>query len=105
MTEIGHFRHAVASFVLWGVFLCLYAAGAGILLLGLIFTGKTWWITIHQHAALSAVFAKTGEVLLLGVGFLLVLIIPLIQLRGSGEGKLWRSERRSEVKPREPLTG
>jgi hypothetical protein len=105
MTETGRFRHAVASFLLWGVFLCLYATGAGILLLGTIFTGKAWWIAIHQHAALSSLFVKTGEILLLGVGFLLVLIIPLVQFRGSGKGTLWRRGRRSEVKPHQPLTG
>ena len=103
MTDTGRFRHTISSFVLWCIFLCLYVGGAGILLLGLIFTWKTWWITIHQHASLSTTCIKTGEVLLLGVGLLLVLIIPLMQFRGLRKGPQWRNERRSEMKSHEPL--
>lgn len=103
MTDTGRFRHTASSFILWCVFLCLYAGGAGILLLGLIFTWETWRIAIHQHASMSTTLIKSGEVLLLGVGLLLVLVIPLAQFRGLGKGRLWRSGRRSETKPNEPL--
>jgi hypothetical protein len=65
--------------------LCLYAGGAAILILGLIFTLKTWWAAIHRPAGGWFLFLKTGEVLFLSAGVLLILFIPFLRLRGRGK--------------------
>ena len=105
MTDFGRLRRAISSLIVWCVFLCLYVGGTAILALGLVFTGKTWWVVILQHASLWSRFVKTGEVLLLAVGLLLVLIIPFLQFRGLGRVTHWNDERSSRMKLKEPFAG
>jgi hypothetical protein len=76
----------------------MYVGGAALLILGLVFTGRIWWALIHQHANLRDVLARSSEVLILAIGFLLVLVIPLAQFRGIARLARWRDERRSEMK-------
>jgi hypothetical protein len=97
MADLGRFRRTISSLLLWGIFFCLYVGGAALLALGLIFTGKTWWAVIDQHAGRWPIFVKTGEVLFLAAGLLLVLIIPFLQLRGLRKLTRWNEERRSSV--------
>lgn len=103
MTDIGLVRHRASSLILWCVFLCFYVGGAGILLLGLIFTWQSWWIAFHQHPAMSFLVVKSGEVLLLGMGLLLALIIPLIQFRGLQKDTARQKDRRLQMEQNESI--
>ncbi|HVA00046.1 MAG TPA: hypothetical protein VMV34_00170 [Terriglobia bacterium] len=97
MADIGRLRRAISSLLLWGIFFCLYVGGAAVLALGLIFTVNTWWAVMDQHAGRWTIFVKTGEVLFLAAGLLLILIIPFLQLRGLRKLTRRNEERRSDI--------
>ena len=98
MAGTGRLRRTISSVLLWGVFFCLYVGGAAVLALGLIFTSKTWWAVMDQHAGRWPIFVKTAEVMFLAVGLLLVLVIPFLGFRSLGKFTQWNAERRSGLK-------
>lgn len=67
------------------------------LVIGLVLSSRAWWATIHQHAGFWAVGGKTAEVLVLGVGLLLILIIPVFHHKSVGRSGAWRTGRRPET--------
>lgn len=95
-------RHNLAAFVLWCVLAGLYAAGAFMLVIGVVFAAREWWALLHQHASLWAVSAKTAELFALVAGFSLILIIPFLQRQARHQAGSWQAERRSEAKRQIP---
>jgi hypothetical protein len=96
-------RHKLSVLVLWCVFLALYVGGAAMLGVGLFLASQEWWVVLHQHTSMWLISAKTVEMLIVGLGFLLILIIPLFQPRSVGRSGDWRAEHRSETKCRVPV--
>lgn len=100
----GQLRRKLSSFILWCAFAALYLGGLLLLIIGLAFASQEWWMLIQHHASAWAISTKTAEVLILAVGFILALVIPIVQRRAAGHSELWRSERRSEMKGRAQAT-
>ena len=98
MAIVERFRHNLSAFILWCAFLALYLGGAVLLVIGLVFAARTWWVLVHQNAGLWAVGTKTTELFVLAAGFFLVLIIPFRQHRAADRTELWRAERRSGMR-------
>lgn len=94
---MARLRNKLSALVLWCVFLVLYLGGAVMLAIGLILASRVWWAAISQHASLWSISTKTAEVLVLGAGLLLILIIPLFQHRSVGRSGAWRTGRRAET--------
>lgn len=94
---MAHIRNKLSVLVLWSVFLLLYLGGAVMLVIGLVLASRAWWAVIHQHASLWVLGSKTAEVLVLGTGFLLILIIPVFHHRTVGRSGTWRTSRRGET--------
>ena len=90
-------RNKLSALVIWCVFLVLYLGGMVMLVIGLILASRVWWRAISQHASLWVISGKTAEVLVLGVGFLLILIIPLLHHRSVDRSGAWRMGRRRET--------
>lgn len=95
------FRHTLSVLVLWCSFLALYLGGAFLLVVGVVFAGRSWWLLIPHHAGLWAVSTKTTEFFVLTVGFALILITPFLQYQAAGGGRLWREERGSGINAKE----
>ncbi len=81
---MARLRNKLSALVLWCVFLVLYLGGAVMLVIGLVLASRMWWAAIHQHASLRVISVKTGEVMVMAVGLLLILVIPLIQHKSVG---------------------
>lgn len=98
MAIVERSRHNLAAIVLWCMFLTLYLGGTFLLVIGLVSATQTWWAAIHQHADLWRLSAKTLELLIMAAGFILVLIIPLIQGQDRRRRKTRKVERGSEMR-------
>ena len=96
------FRHNFSACVLWCAFLALYLGGTFLLVIGLVVSLRTWWAIVHQHAGAWQIVAKTSEVLILAIGFVLILIVPLLRRRAASRRGAWRTDRRSGTKSQEP---
>lgn len=94
---MGQIRKRLSVLVLWSAFLLLYLGGAVMLVIGLILASRAWWAAIHQQASLWVLGTKTAEALALGIGFLLILIIPVFHYRAVGRSGIWRTSRRAET--------
>ena len=88
-------RHKLSVLILWCAFLALYVAGAAMLVIGLFLASRAWWAVVHQHASLWSISTKTAEVLVLGLGLILVLIVPIFQRRAIGRSGSWKAKARS----------
>lgn len=97
-------RRKLAALILWCAFAALYLGGVFLLIVGLVFAARTWWMLIQHHAGMWQIGTKTAEFLILAIGFVLVLIIPFLQRHAVDRSGLWRAERRSEMKSRVPMT-
>jgi hypothetical protein len=75
---MARIRSKLSALVLWFVFLVLYLGGTVMLVIGLILALRIWEAAFSQHVSLWAMSAKTAEVIVLGAGLLLILIIPLL---------------------------
>lgn len=100
MLLLERIRHNLAAFILWCVLLALYAGGALLLIIGVVFAARQWWSILHQHASLWAVSAKTAELFVLAGGFSLILVIPFLQRQASHQAGSWKAKRGSETKGR-----
>ena len=90
-------RNKLSALVLWCVFLVLYLGGVVMLVIGLVLASRIWWAAIHQHASLWALSEKSVEALALGLGLLLILIIPLFHRRSVDRSGVWRSGQRTDT--------
>jgi hypothetical protein len=93
---MAQLRNKLSALILWCVFLALYLGGAVMLVIGLVLASRMWWAAIHQHASLWVISAKTGEVMVMAVGLLLILVIPLIHHKSLGRSGASRTGRRSD---------
>ncbi|HET7212260.1 MAG TPA: hypothetical protein VFL79_01615 [Terriglobia bacterium] len=94
---MGQIRKRLSVLVLWSAFLLLYLGGAVMLVIGLVLASRAWWAVVHQHASIWVLGTKTAEALVLGVGFLLILIIPVFHHRTVGRSRTWRTSRSAET--------
>ncbi len=94
---MAQLHNKLSALVLWCVFLALYLGGTVMLVIGLVLASRMWWAAMHQHASLWVISAKTGEVMVMAVGLLLVLVIPLIHHKSVGRSGALRTGRRSET--------
>lgn len=69
-------RHKFSVLVLWCAFMALYVGGAAMLVIGLFLASQEWWVVIHQHTGMWLISAKTTEVLVVGLGILLIRSSP-----------------------------
>jgi hypothetical protein len=93
---MARLRNKLSALVLWCAFLVFYLGGAVMLVIGLIFASQAWWADIHHQASLWVISAKTGEVMVMAVGLILILIIPVFHHKSVGRSGLSRTGRRSE---------
>jgi predicted signal transduction protein with EAL and GGDEF domain len=93
---MARLRNKLSALVLWCVFLVLYLGGAVMLVIGLILSSQVWWAAIHQQTSLWAISVKTGEVVVMAVGLLLILIVPLFRHKSVGRSGASRTGRRLE---------
>lgn len=96
-SNMARLRSKLSALVLWCAFLALYLGEAAMLVIGLILSSRAWWAAIQQHANLWAVAGKAAEVLILGAGLLLILIIPVFHNKSVGRSGAWRTGRRAET--------
>lgn len=94
---MGRIRNTLSVLVLWGVFLVLYLGGTVMLVIGMILALRIWWEAFSQHASLWAMSAKTAEVMVLGAGLLLILIIPLVRHRSIDRSGAAKSNQNAET--------
>lgn len=97
---MARLRNKLSALVIWCAFLVLYLTGVAMLVFGLILSSQAWWAAVHQHTGLWAVAGKTAQVLVLGVGLLLILIIPVFHHKSVGRSGAWRTGRRAEAEDR-----
>jgi len=100
----GQLRRKLSAIVLWCAFAALYLGGVLLLAIGLVFASQTWWTLIQHQASAWEIGTKTAELLVLAVGLIVALAIPILQRRAVERSGVWRSERRSEMKSRVPVT-
>ena len=89
--HMGQIRNKLSALVLWTVFLLLYLGGAVMLVTGLILASRAWWVVIHQHTSIWILGRKTAQVVVLGMGFLLILIVPIFHHKTVGRSGTGRT--------------
>lgn len=94
---MARLRNKLSALFLWCIFLALYLGGAVMLGIGVVLASQVWWTSIHQHSSLWAMSAKTADVLVMVVGFVLILIIPVFHHKSVGRSGMWRTGRRAET--------
>jgi hypothetical protein len=65
------------------------------LVIGLLIASRGWWVAIHQHASMWLISRRASEVLALGLGLLLILIVPVFHDRSVGRSGGWRAKQRT----------
>lgn len=70
------------------------------LVVGLILASRIWWAAFSQHASLWVLSTKTAEVIVLGIGVLLILIIPLLHHRSVDRSGAVKPNPSTETDPR-----
>lgn len=94
---MGRMRSKLSVLVLWCVFLVLYLGGTVMLAIGLALALRIWWAAFSQHASLWVMGAKTAEVVVLGAGLLLILIVPLLRHRSVDRSGAAKSKQNTET--------
>jgi hypothetical protein len=95
MPILKKLRHRLSVLVLWCGRLALYVGGAAMLLIGLLIASRGWWVAIHQHASMWLISTRALEVVTLGLGLLLILIVPVFHDRSVGRSGAWKAKQRT----------
>lgn len=90
MSAVQKLRRTISFFLFWGMCLVLYLGGAAILSMGLIFSTRIWWALIHQPASPDLIITKSTMLVVLALGFVLVVINPIVHLQEMSSPGYWQ---------------
>lgn len=99
---MARIRKKLSALVLWCAFLGLYLGGAVMLAIGMFIASREWWTAIHRQAGPWELGTKTAEFFILAFGFILVLIVPVLEYKSVDRRRAWKMGRRSESKGQPP---
>ena len=98
MSIVERLRHRLSVLVLWSGLLALYASGSAMVVIGLLIASRGWWVAIHQHASMWLISTRASEALALGLGLLLILIVPVFHDRPVDRSCGSRAKQRTQTK-------